>query len=67
MLLRAFGKSAQKVKKGMLVGGLAAIVVLIAAVSLLAGKTSYTPLYNNLSAQEVAQIKAELDNKKGTV
>lgn len=61
---KGFWQKRSKSQKGLLIGGLAAIVILIAVLSLAAGKTNFTPLYNNLSAQEVAQIKSELDNRK---
>src|SRR5690625_3559466 len=53
-----------KTQKGILLGSILAVVLLaIALPFLLKSNNHYVPLYNNLSTQEVAQIKEELDTR----
>ncbi|WP_087972911.1 flagellar basal-body MS-ring/collar protein FliF [Oceanobacillus rekensis] len=58
-----FWTSRSKGQKGIFLGVIITAVVFIAVLSLLSTNTKYVPLYNNLSLQEVGQIKAELDTK----
>ncbi|MDL4840059.1 flagellar basal-body MS-ring/collar protein FliF [Aquibacillus rhizosphaerae] len=53
--------SRSKAQKGMFAGLIFLFLFLIIAGSFLAGQTKMVPLYNNLSLQEVGQIKTELD------
>src|SRR5699024_7893385 len=48
-------------QKGILIGSVSIILLLAIALPFLLNSNQYVPLYNNLSAQEVAQIKDELD------
>lgn len=50
-----------KNQKGILIGSVVLIIALIIGLSLFVFNTKYSPLYNNLSLQEVSQIKEELD------
>ncbi|SDJ72501.1 flagellar basal-body MS-ring/collar protein FliF [Sediminibacillus albus] len=47
--------------KGVLIGSILLVLFLIIGGSIFANKSNMVPLYNNLSLQEVGQIKAELD------
>ncbi|SHF51482.1 flagellar basal-body MS-ring/collar protein FliF [Ornithinibacillus halophilus] len=50
-----------RTQKGILIGSLVFIIALIIVISLFAFNSKFVPLYNNLSLQEVGQIKTELD------
>ncbi len=57
-----FWRNRTKVQKLTFFGSLFVVVLLILAISLFTmNSTNYVPLYNNLSVQEVGQIKEELD------
>ncbi|MGJ9458855.1 flagellar basal-body MS-ring/collar protein FliF [Oceanobacillus sp. CF4.6] len=56
-----FWTSRTKGQKGMFLGVFIVAVLFIAVMSLASTNTKNVPLYNNLSLQEVGQIKAELD------
>src|SRR5690625_153472 len=59
-----FWSKRNKTQKGILLGSILAIVLLaIALPFLFKSNNHYVPLYNNLSTQEVAQIKEELDTR----
>ena len=58
-----FWTSRSRGEKGIFLGVLITAVILIAVLSLLNTNSKYVPLYNNLSIQEVGQIKAELDTR----
>jgi len=59
-----FWSKRNKKQKGILLGSILAIVLLaIALPFLFKSNNHYVPLYNNLSTQEVAQIKEELDTR----
>ncbi|KAB8138734.1 flagellar basal body M-ring protein FliF [Gracilibacillus oryzae] len=53
--------SMSKWQKGSLFGGLAVIFIAVIVTGLFAGNKNMTPLYSDLSLQEVGQIKEELD------
>lgn len=59
----SFWEKQSKKQKGVLLGSILFIAILIFGVSLFAFNTKYVPLYNNikLTVNEVGQIKAELD------
>ncbi|MUK89918.1 flagellar basal body M-ring protein FliF [Ornithinibacillus sp. L9] len=59
--VNAFWSKRSKSQKGIFIGSIVIIIALIAAISLFATNSNYVPLYNNLSLQEVGQIKNELD------
>lgn len=61
--LKTFWVSRTKSQKALMIGSIAAIIILFIVTSLMAGKTNFVPLYNNLSPQETGQIKATLDAK----
>ncbi len=50
-----------KWQKGVLFGGLGFIIILLLVISFLSTSDKLVPLYNELSLQEVGQIKEELD------
>lgn len=50
-------------QKGMLIGSVTIGIGLITLLSFLVFRPNYTPLYNNLSMQEVSQIKQELETR----
>src|SRR5690625_5205295 len=56
-----FWTNRNKTQKGILIGSVSSILLLAIALPFLLNSNQYVPLYNNLSAQEVAQIKDELD------
>jgi flagellar M-ring protein FliF len=58
---KTFWSSRSKGQKGLIIGSSLAVIALIAVISLFATKSDNVPLYNNLSLQEVGQIKTELD------
>lgn len=60
---KTFWSSRSKGQKGLIIGSTIAVIVLVAVISLFATKSDYVPLYNNLSLQEVGQIKNELDGR----
>ncbi|WP_163536792.1 flagellar basal-body MS-ring/collar protein FliF [Gracilibacillus sp. YIM 98692] len=53
--------SMPKWQKGLLFGGAGAVIVAIVMTALLANSSNMVPLYNDLSVQEIGQIKEELD------
>lgn len=56
-----FWVNRSKTQKTTLVGSIALVLLLIIILPILLISTNYVPLYNNLSVQEVGQIKEELD------
>ncbi len=60
---KSFWTKRSKGQKGLIIGSMLAVIALVAVVSIFATKTNYVPLYNNLSLQEVGQIKTELDTR----
>ncbi|MFD2044099.1 flagellar basal-body MS-ring/collar protein FliF [Ornithinibacillus salinisoli] len=59
--VQTFWSNRSKSQKGIFIGSIVIIIALIATISLFANNSKYVPLYNNLSIQEVGQIKTELD------
>ncbi|WP_067729375.1 flagellar basal-body MS-ring/collar protein FliF [Oceanobacillus damuensis] len=57
----AYWTSRSKSQKGIFLGTIIIVVLLIAVLSVINTNKQYVPLYNNLSLQEVGQIKGELD------
>lgn len=57
----AYFKSRSKMQIGVLAGSILIVLMLIIGVFFLMSRTNFVPLYNNLSLQEVNQIKTELD------
>ncbi|WP_164668997.1 flagellar basal-body MS-ring/collar protein FliF [Virgibacillus doumboii] len=57
----SFWTKRTKSQKGIFIGSAALVVVLMLALLLFSFNSKFVPLYNNLSLQEVGQIKAELD------
>lgn len=60
---RTFWSKRSKSQKGLLIGSIVAVIALVAVISLFTTNTKYVPLYNNLSLQEVGQIKTELETR----
>lgn len=58
---KTYWKERTKLQKGIYIGSVIGILALVVIISLLATKTNFTPLYNDLSMQEANQIKTELD------
>ncbi|WP_337019558.1 flagellar basal-body MS-ring/collar protein FliF [Oceanobacillus massiliensis] len=56
-----FWTNRSKGQKGLFLGSIAIVILLIAGLSLFSTSERLVPLYSNLSLQEVGQIKAELD------
>ncbi|TMN23576.1 flagellar basal-body MS-ring/collar protein FliF [Lentibacillus cibarius] len=59
----SFWTARTKGQKGIFIGSAGIAVVLIAAIIFFAANSKFVPLYNDLSLQEVSQIKAELDSR----
>ena len=60
---KAFWTGRSRGQKTFLLSSVIAGVALIALLTWLSTRTSFVPLYNNLTVQEVSQIKAELDTR----
>lgn len=60
---KTFWSKRSKSQKGLILGSIVAVIALIIVISLFATRSDYVPLYNNLSLQEVGQIKGELDTR----
>ncbi|MBP1949121.1 flagellar basal-body MS-ring/collar protein FliF [Virgibacillus litoralis] len=58
---KSFWTRRTKGQKGIFIGSAAIVVALILAIILFTSDSKLVPLYNNLSLQEVGQIKTELD------
>ena len=56
-----FWTNRTKTQKSILIGSSLVILLLIVSIPFFMNSTKYVPLYNNLSLQEVGQIKEELD------
>ncbi|HLR15455.1 MAG TPA: flagellar basal-body MS-ring/collar protein FliF [Bacillota bacterium] len=56
-----FWTNRTKTQKSILIGSILVVLLLIVAIPFFMSSTKYVPLYNNLSLQEVGQIKEELD------
>ena len=52
-----------KSQKGIFIGSILILILFIAGISVFASGSKFVPLYNNLSLQEVGQIKTELDTR----
>lgn len=61
--LTNFWKSRSKRQKGTMIGLLAAIIIGAALITYFMTRVTYSPLYSNLTAAEVGQIKAQLDTQ----
>lgn len=58
---KSFWTKQTKSQKGIYIGSIGIVVALILAIILFSSSSKFIPLYNDLSLQEVGQIKAELD------
>ncbi|WP_017727308.1 flagellar basal-body MS-ring/collar protein FliF [Halalkalibacterium ligniniphilum] len=58
---REYWKNRTRTQKGIFLGSLVGIVALVAVLSFLGNRTSFVPLYSNLTLQETGQIKETLD------
>ncbi|GEK30920.1 MAG: flagellar basal-body MS-ring/collar protein FliF [Kurthia sp.] len=61
--LTSFWQSRSKRQKGTLIGLLTAIIVGAALITYFSTRVTYAPLYSNLTAAEVGQIKEQLDTQ----
>lgn len=52
-----------KGQKGVFIGSIAIVLALVLALVLFSSNSKFVPLYNDLSLQEVGQIKTELDSR----
>lgn len=60
---KSFWKNRSKRQRGVLIGSVAITILFIATIVLFMSKSKFIPLYNNLSVEEVGQIKEELDER----
>ncbi|MCR6107073.1 flagellar M-ring protein FliF [Salipaludibacillus agaradhaerens] len=58
-----FWQSRTKNQKGMLIGSVLLVLTLLLLFMWMGSRTSYVPLYSNLSVQETGEIKATLDSR----
>ena len=56
-------KSSSKSQRYGVIGGIAALIILIIILTYMLTSTNMVPLYSNLSQQEIGQLKAELDER----
>lgn len=61
--MKSFWSSRSRAQKGIMFGSAFLLILLIVGASIFASSPKMAPLYNNLSLQEVGQIKAELDTR----
>ncbi|MGP4075602.1 flagellar basal-body MS-ring/collar protein FliF [Halobacillus sp. K22] len=59
----SFWKERSKGQKVALIGGVGAVLLIIAIVSIFASSSKMVPLYKDLTIQEIGQIKTELDTR----
>ncbi|GAB3067360.1 flagellar basal-body MS-ring/collar protein FliF [Virgibacillus ainsalahensis] len=59
--VQTFWTKRDRSQKGIFIGSILIVLLIIAGVTLFTSSTNLVPLYNNLSLQEVGQIKTELD------
>jgi len=60
---KSFWTERSRSQKGIFIGSAAIVVALIIAIILFSSDSKFVPLYNDLSLQEVSQIKTELDSR----
>ncbi len=58
-----FWKSRSKKQKMVMIGSLVGVIALAAIVTFFASKTTYVPLYKDLSTREIGQVKEALDSQ----
>ncbi len=58
-----FWKSRSKKQKIVMIGSLVGVIALAAIVTFFASKTTYVPLYKDLSTREIGQVKEALDSQ----
>lgn len=58
-----YWKGRSKLQKGIIIGSVALLVLLIVLFVIFGNRTNFVPLYTNLTMQETGQIKAILDDK----
>ncbi|KOY82676.1 flagellar basal-body MS-ring/collar protein FliF [Lysinibacillus sp. FSL H8-0500] len=56
-----FWKSRSKKQKIVMIGSVVSVLVLAAVITFFASKTTYVPLYKDLSTREIGQVKEALD------
>ncbi|SDJ01947.1 flagellar basal-body MS-ring/collar protein FliF [Salimicrobium halophilum] len=59
----AYWRERSKGQKGIIIGSFIALLFIIVAVTVFSSRTNMVPLYQDLSRQEVGQVKAELDTR----
>lgn len=60
----SFWTNRSKSQRGILIGSILIVVMLLVGITYFTSNSKYIPLYNNLSLQEVGQIKTELETRK---
>lgn len=60
---KEFWTSRTKTQKGIMIGSVVGIILLAAVITFFATRTTYAPLYKDLSATEIGNIKAVLDGQ----
>ncbi|ELK44738.1 UNVERIFIED_CONTAM: flagellar basal-body MS-ring/collar protein FliF [Halobacillus marinus] len=59
----SFWKERKKSQKGWIIGSVAAVILAAVLLAVLQGGSKMTPLYSDLTLQEIGQIKSELDTR----
>ncbi|UJL47934.1 flagellar M-ring protein FliF [Virgibacillus sp. NKC19-16] len=58
-----FWRERSKSQRGIFIGSVLIVIMLIAGITFFTTNSNFVPLYNNLSLQESGQIKTELDSR----
>ncbi|PAE30029.1 flagellar M-ring protein FliF [Paenibacillus sp. 7884-2] len=58
-----FWQNRSKSQRGLFLGSVIIVILFIIGIAFFSSNTRFVPLYNNLTIQEVGQIKAELDTR----
>ncbi|MFZ3587925.1 flagellar basal-body MS-ring/collar protein FliF [Bacillus sp. DJP31] len=61
--IKQFWQNRSLAQKGMMIGSVLLLITLIFVVSMLSSKVNFAPLYSNLTAGEVGEVKAQLDGR----
>src|SRR5699024_12221131 len=61
--IKDFWEKRTKTQKGIFIGSISLVVFLILGMFLFSSQKNYVPLYENLSLNEVGQIKEELESR----
>ena len=58
-----FWGSRTRMQKGTIIGSIIAVIIIASIITYFTTRVTYAPLYSDLSAAEVGQIKEQLDSK----